>query len=71
MKLSGNFSAGLPTGKVNLAVQRPTVNLKEAENVSEQAAATTEHAKATLTPVTFSKHGTFGPKRVTHPGLED
>ena len=52
--------------KINVALQRPTVNLKEAENVGEQA-----QAAARVTPrVSFSKHATFGPKAVTHPGLE-
>jgi hypothetical protein len=71
MKLSGQFPAGIPSGKVNVAVQRPTVNVKEAENVGEQLAATVEHAKALPDAPRFSKHGTFGPARVTHPGLED
>jgi len=53
--------------KFNIAVQRPSVNVKEAENVGEQA-----QAAAHLTPrVTFSRHGTFGPRAVTHPGLEN
>ncbi len=54
------------SARFNIAVQRPTTNLKEAENVGEQA-----QAAVPMTPrVTFSKHGTFGPKVVTHPGLE-
>jgi hypothetical protein len=53
--------------RFNITVQRPTVNLKEAENVGEQA-----QAAAHMTPrVSFSKHAAFGPKAVTHPGLED
>lgn len=53
--------------RFNIAVQRPTVNIKEAENVGEQA-----QAAAHITPrVSFSKHATFGPKAVTHPGLEE
>jgi hypothetical protein len=52
--------------KINVAVQRPTVNLREAENVGEQAAAA---ARVNEPPFRFSKHGTFG-KTVTHPGLE-
>lgn len=49
--------------KTNVAVQRPTVNLKEAENLGEEATA------AAVRPqpgVTFSKHGAFGPP-VIHP----
>lgn len=46
------------SGKLNVAVQRPTVNLKEAENLGEEA-----NASAVRPPsgVRFSKHGTFGP----------
>lgn len=52
--------------KINVALRRPTVNIKEAENVGEQA-----QAAARVTPrVSFSRHATFGPKVVTHPGLE-
>lgn len=61
----------LPLGKdtpINVAVQRPTVNIREAENLGEQVAAET---RANQKPVTFSKHGTFAaPKAITHPGLE-
>ena len=71
MKAPTEFPAGLPSGKVNLAVQRPTVNIKEAKNQSEQAAAIVNRAKALPETPTFSKHGTFGPKKITHPGLED
>lgn len=67
MKAPTEFPAGIPSGKVNLAVQRPTVNVKEAENQSEQAAAIVNRAKA----MTFSKHATFGPEKITHPGLEN
>jgi hypothetical protein len=63
-KLQGQFPIGIPSGRVNLAVQRPTVNLREAENVSEEAAA------ASHPQITFSRHGTFGPRKITHPGLE-
>lgn len=82
MKTPAPFLAGLPSGKVNVAVQRPTVNVKEAENEAEQGQAAADRASASVTPlgpgvktkapsVTFSKHGTFGPKRITHPGLEE
>ena len=69
-KPRGNFALGGPGGQggpINLAVQRPTVNLKESENVAEQAAAAARNAG----PVRLSKHATFGQKQVTHPGLED
>jgi hypothetical protein len=65
------FPVGLPSGRVNVAVQRPTVNVKEAENVGEQLAAAVNHAKEVPDGPRFSKHGTFGPKRITHPGLEE
>lgn len=70
MKLSGQFLAGIPSGPVNVAVQRPTVNIKEAENVGAQLAATVEHAKAIPDQPRFSRHATFGPPKVTHPGIE-
>ena len=71
MKLSGQFPVGLPSGKTNLSVMRPTTNVREAENVGEQLAATVEHVKAIPDQPRFSKHATFGPARVTHPGLEE
>lgn len=71
MKAPTQFPAGLPSGKTNLAVMRPTVNLREAENLGEQTAAIVNRAKMLPDKPTFSKHGTFGPRRVTHPGLEE
>lgn len=38
MKLSTSFPLGR-SEKINVAVQRPTVNVREAENVGEQMAA--------------------------------
>lgn len=67
MKHQGPFAAGNDAGKINVAVQRPTVNVREAENLGEQAAAV---GLKNLPPVRLSKHGTFGPPVVTHPGLE-
>jgi len=67
MKAQGPYAAGQDAGRVNVAVQRPTVNIREAENVGEQLAAETRRNQQ---PVTFSKHGSFGPRSVTHPGLE-
>lgn len=53
---------GLPLGpsgdNINVAVKRPTVNVKEAENLGEQSLAAARHAND---GVRFSKHGTFGP----------
>lgn len=67
MRPQGSFAAGQDAGKINIAVMRPTVNLREAENLSEQAAAV---GRANQPPVRLSKHGTFGPPVMTHPGLE-
>ncbi len=67
MKAQGPFAAGNDAGKIDVALQRPTVNLREAENVGEQLAAETRRNQA---PFTFSKHGTFGPRSMTHPGVE-
>ena len=63
---SGPYAAGNDT-PINVAVQRPTVNLREAENLGEQIGAET---RANQAPVRLSKHGKFGPQTVTHPGLE-
>lgn len=68
MKPSGPFAAGNDAGRIDVAVQRPTVDLREAENLGEQLAGETRRNQM---PVTLSKHGTFGPKTVTHPGLEN
>lgn len=58
---------GEADGPVNVAVQRPTVNVREAENVGEELAGDQRRLQP---EVRFSKHGTFGPKRESHPGLE-
>ena len=52
--------------KFDVALQRPTVNVKEAENLGEQAQSVVGMHEGPI----FSKHGTFGPKKITHPGLE-
>lgn len=58
MKAKSMLPVG-PTGeKVDVAVQRPTVNVKEAENLGEQAGAAARNAAQGMT---FAKHGTFGP----------
>lgn len=67
MKAPAPFAAGNDAGRVNVAVQRPTVNLREAENVGEELAAAN---RRNLPPVIFGRHASFGPKRETHPGLE-
>lgn len=54
----------LPLAKdtpVNVAVQRPTVNLRESENVNEQAAAVANRNNPE--GFRFSKHGTLGPHK--------
>ena len=67
-KTVGEFPAGLPSGKVNVAVQRPTVNVREAENLGAEMTSVAQRAP---TGNMFSKHATFGPKKITHPGIED
>lgn len=44
--------------KINVALNRPTVNLKEAENLGEEATAV---GRENAPMVKFSRHGTFGP----------
>jgi hypothetical protein len=63
MKNKGILPIG-PTGvaPANVAVQRPTVNIKEAENLGEQAVA----ASHVHPEIRMSKHGAFG-KPVSHP----
>jgi hypothetical protein len=63
----GPYTAGKDSGPINVALQRPTVNVKEAENQGEEAAAA---GRVNLPPVRLSKHATFGPPKMTHPGLE-
>jgi len=52
---SGQFPLG-KSEKINVAVQRPNVNVREAENLGEQAAAEIRHNYEP--DVRFSKHGT-------------
>lgn len=52
---AGSFQLG-KSEKVDVALQRPNVNVKEAENQGEQARAATGQDQA---PVIFTKHGTF------------
>jgi hypothetical protein len=54
-KPQGNFPLG-KSEKIDVALMRPTVNLKEAENQGEQAEAA---ARTTAPPVKFAKHGAF------------
>ena len=67
MRTPSPFAAGNDAGRINVAVQRPTVNIREAENLGEQLAGETRRNEP---PMRFSRHGTFGPMTVTHPGLE-
>jgi hypothetical protein len=50
---------------VNIAVKRPSVNIKEAENQGEEANALAQRFKQD-SGVRFSKHATFGPS-TPHP----
>jgi hypothetical protein len=56
MKAPGHFPLG-KSEKFSVAVQRPSVDLRAAENMGEEAAAA---ARKSQPPAqTFSKHGTF------------
>lgn len=59
----GNFPLG-KSEKFNVSVQRPSVNLREAENLGEEASAASRNA--TGAPAGFSKHGTFSPTPQEH-----
>jgi hypothetical protein len=61
-RLSTNTPIGPSDDKINIAVQRPNINVKEAENVAEQANAVTQRLKGP-NGVTYSRHGTFGPSK--------
>jgi len=55
--------------KLNVALQRPSVNIKESENQGEQAASLTQRIKKSAgidSGLQFSRHGTFGPPK-KHP----
>jgi len=69
-KPQGNYPLGKSeigkSEKINVALMRPTVNVKEAENVAEQAEAVAHTAPS---PVKFSKHGAFGPNPA-HPVMD-
>ena len=57
MSKAGQFPLGLAgSEKINVAVQRPNVNVREAENVGEQMAAVTHQAQ----PNKFTKSGWGG-----------
>ena len=63
-RAAGNFPlGGRGTGPINVAVQRPTTNLREAENLGEEAQAAA-HTN-TETGFRFSRHGTLGPAKPT------
>lgn len=67
MKAKMGLPLGPSGGETNVAVQRPTVNVKEAENAGEQARAAARPIENP--PVRFSKHGTFGPE-IDHHGID-
>lgn len=51
------------SGPIDVALQRPTVNAEQGDEVQAESAANP------LTPI-LSRHAKFGPRVVTHPGLE-
>ncbi len=57
MKAPGNFPLG-KSQKINVALQRPSVNLKEAENAGAQAMALTRKSQP---PAPISKLNKIGP----------
>jgi hypothetical protein len=59
----GQPLGGRGTGPINVALQRPTVNLKEAENIGEQAKAVSDRVSGD--GFRFSRHGTLGPAKPT------
>jgi hypothetical protein len=66
MKAAGKFPLGR-SEKFNVAVQRPSVNVREAENLGEQAAAAAHSEPANANVYTgISKHGTFSPTPKEH-----
>lgn len=68
IKPTGPYVPGNDAGKINVAVQRPTVNIREAENLGEELAA---EVRRNQEPTNLlSRHAKFGPRVVTHPGLE-
>jgi hypothetical protein len=66
MPAKGNFALG-KSEKFDVALMRPTVNVKESENQGEQAMAA---ARTTAPPVKFSKHGTFPGGNPAHPVMD-
>ena len=64
----GPLAAGENSGRINPSIQRPTANVREAENLGEHLAGETRKNQE---PIRLSKHATFGPTTVTHPGLEE
>jgi hypothetical protein len=59
MKAAGNFPIGKSI-KQNVALQRPSVDLKAAENAGEQAVALTRKSQP---PAALSKFNKIGPPR--------
>jgi hypothetical protein len=60
---NGRPLGGRGTGPIDIALQRPSVNLKEAENQSEQAQAIAQRTNGE--GFRFSRHGTLGPPMPT------
>ena len=50
--------------KDDVALNRPTVNVEQGDKVQAESAANP------LTPI-LSRHAKFGPRVITHPGIED
>jgi hypothetical protein len=52
------------SGPIDVALQRPTVNAEQGEKVQAESQANP------LTPI-LSRHAKFGPRVITHPGIEN
>jgi hypothetical protein len=52
------------SGPIDVALQRPTIDAREGSDVLDEAVNSADR------PSMMSKHGKFGPRVVTHPGLE-
>jgi hypothetical protein len=66
-KLRGQFPLG--NEKINVAAQRSVPNIREAENVGEQASTLAQRYKNDVPR--FSKHGTFFGKATTDHPIQD
>ena len=61
-RLPTKIPIGPSDGRINIAVQRPNINVREAENQNEEANAAAGSLKGP-SGVTYSRHGTFGPPK--------